>query len=113
MLDWEENRDVTHLKVPRWYPTVVTLPSGEILMIGGATENNDNIEQPNAEYIPPRAANPTNIPLLAGKGSSSQYPNCAVMPSGSLFVMAAQSSQLLSLSTLAPIKTLPNVADGL
>lgn len=84
----------------RWYPTVTTLPSGEVLVHGGRRERN-----PKKPVLMPEVYHPKNgFRRLTGAESSEVYgggkwwyPRSWVAPNGNVFIVARGSKALWSL----------------
>ncbi|KAI8853436.1 hypothetical protein BC829DRAFT_373407 [Chytridium lagenaria] len=89
----------------RWYPSVVTLPEGRLLIIGGTTVAVAFTSPPNntgtMEIIPPvrNYARPDDalIPLqfLWDTLPANLYPTSTVLPSGRIFITASDRATLL------------------
>ena len=76
----------------RWYPTLVTLPSGELFAYGGHPRNDDSRHNPGRPerynalsnswvLLPPTAG--------AGTGAPDLYPRLFVLPNGKVFCASA------------------------
>ncbi|KAF9109396.1 hypothetical protein BGX27_007672 [Mortierella sp. AM989] len=112
--DWQQNFDV-HLQAKRWYPTVESLASGELFILGGsnhaASVNNDHINVPNFELFPPLPGNQKTIdfPFLIETLPNNLYPIVHLLPDKNLFILASTKAIILSTSTWKIIKRLPDI----
>ncbi|KAG0091600.1 hypothetical protein BGZ92_000270 [Podila epicladia] len=112
--DWKQDFDV-HLQEKRWYPTVESLASGDLFIIGGsnhaASINNDHINVPNFELFPPLPGPKKTIdfPFLVETLPSNLYPIVHLLPDKNLFILASTKAVILSTSTWKIIKRLPDI----
>jgi hypothetical protein len=69
----------TPMRRGRWYPTLTTLPSGDVLIISGFDERGAIVEEP-------EVWSPTGLRGLSGaRGNLPNYPRTFVAPNGKLF----------------------------
>ncbi|ORZ06314.1 glyoxal oxidase N-terminus-domain-containing protein [Lobosporangium transversale] len=112
--DWQQDLDV-HLKEKRWYPTVETLATGELFILGGsnhaASINNDHINVPNFELFPPLPGPQKTIdfPFLIETLPNNLYPIVHLLPDKNLFILASTKAIIFSTSTWKIIKRLPDI----
>ncbi|KAF8936845.1 hypothetical protein BGZ58_003613 [Dissophora ornata] len=112
--DWQQNFDV-HLQEKRWYPTVESLASGDLFIIGGsnhaASINNGHINVPNFELFPPLPGPRKTIdfPFLVETLPNNLYPIVHLLPDKNLFILASTKAVILSTSTWKIIKRLPDI----
>ncbi|KAG0052988.1 hypothetical protein BGZ83_001806 [Gryganskiella cystojenkinii] len=112
--DWKQDFDV-HLQEKRWYPTVESLATGELFIIGGsnhaASINNDHINVPNFELFPPLPGNQKTIdfPFLVETLPNNLYPIVHLLPDKNLFILASTKAIILSTATWKIIKRLPDI----
>ncbi|MBW3604437.1 MAG: DUF1929 domain-containing protein [Actinobacteria bacterium] len=86
----------------RWYPTVTTLPSGEILLHGGRLQRS-----PSTPVLLPEVYHPTNGWRQLTNAESSDvygsgrwwYPRSWVRPDGNVFILSKGSQAMWSLDT--------------
>jgi len=87
---------------PRWYPTVTTLPSGEILVHGGREDRS-----PATPVLLPEVYHPTNGWRRLTSAASSAvygggrwwYPRSWVAPNGDVFIVTKGRQEMWSLDT--------------
>ncbi|KAI0682729.1 copper radical oxidase [Cytidiella melzeri] len=106
---WYDNPNVTHLQVPRWYPSAIPLGDGTIAVIGGFVaggyiNRNWPIEtdpvyqggasQPTYEFYPSRGPVSAPMNFLVEAGGLNSYPHTELLASG-LVVMQANVSTIL------------------
>ncbi|KAF9208117.1 hypothetical protein BGZ49_009741 [Haplosporangium sp. Z 27] len=112
--DWQQNFDV-HLQEKRWYPTVESLASGDLFILGGsnhaASINNDHINVPNFELFPPLPGPRKTIdfPFLVETLPNNLYPIVHLLPDKNLFILASTKAIILSTSTWKIVKRLPDI----
>ncbi|KAG0254641.1 hypothetical protein BG011_005611 [Mortierella polycephala] len=112
--DWKQDFNV-HLQEKRWYPTVESLASGDLFIIGGsnhaASVNNDHINVPNFELFPPLPGPQKTIdfPFLVETLPNNLYPMVHLLPDKNLFILASTKAIILSTSTWKIIKRLPDI----
>ncbi|THH11527.1 hypothetical protein EW145_g572 [Phellinidium pouzarii] len=128
--DWEENPNELELQVPfivlrfkdeiltispftqngRWYPGVMMMANGTILVVGG--ENGSNGPPvPTLEILPtPEGGNTTLfMDWLQRTDPNNLYPFLFVLPSGGILVIYYNEARILDEVTFDTIKMLPNV----
>ncbi|KAI9343747.1 glyoxal oxidase N-terminus-domain-containing protein [Zopfochytrium polystomum] len=106
--DWEENFNVLHLQLQRWYPSTLQLVNGSIAVFGGEIGSNDR-NQPNVEVLPYTGTAPVDLPILRRTDPNNLYPHVFTLPSGSIFIAAYNQAELLDPATFATVKTLPTI----
>ncbi|KAJ3116629.1 hypothetical protein HDU96_009184 [Phlyctochytrium bullatum] len=110
--DWidDPSNPRIQLNSKRWYPSVVMLPEGRMLLIGGTIVAVAFTSPPNntgtLEFLPPLRTNYTDpsqglIPLqfLWDTLPANLYPTTAVLPSGRLFIHASDRATLMDPAT--------------
>jgi hypothetical protein len=91
----------TALIDPRWYPSVITLPDGRLLVLGGSNIgvqfNSDWCNTATYEFLPRTSDVKTSTPLQFMWDSlpANLYPITFVLPSGRVFVFAGNKATLL------------------
>ncbi|RGB32132.1 Copper radical oxidase [Rhizophagus diaphanus] len=116
--DWLELEGIVPSN--RWYPTMVTLPNGNVLIIGGSTAatgvNRADIDNPTYTIFPPPNGGPlTDIafPFLSSLLPYNLYPMVHVIPNyegkTQLFVFANQNGIAYDLDTGKTIATYPKI----
>jgi hypothetical protein len=88
------------MKADRWYPTVVTLASGQIMVVGGSnggvTFNSPQNNSASLEILPKSSSAPMQpLQFLWDTLPNNLYPLTYVLPSGRIFVFAGDRSTLL------------------
>ena len=88
--DWSET--MNYLFVKRWYTTAQILPTGNIILVGGAFQNS-------YEFYPRSTTKPVTLPLLQKKSNengtwNNWYPFVHLLPDGNLFIYANVYSQV-------------------
>jgi hypothetical protein len=106
--DWEEDVNALKLQDGRWYPTAMIMANGSILVVGGE-EGSNGAAVPTLEILPSTGTKPLYMDWLARTDPNNLYPFLAVLPSGGIFVAYWNEARILSASTFATIKTLPNI----
>lgn len=115
---WTRMQDMSS---QRWYPTVVTLSTGDNIIVGGMTKNLDmgllmgQVENnPTFQYYPPRSAAdaigpPQYLDLLQWAYPYNLYPIVFQLPSGNVFVFASNKSCVINTSTNAILTNIPDL----
>lgn len=106
--DWEENVDVLRLQDGRWYPSIMTMTNGSILVVGGEDGSNGP-PVPTVEILPYTGTPPIFMDWLQSSDPNNLYPFLFVLPSGGIFVSYWNEARILDEVTLETIKTLPNM----
>ncbi|KAJ9092947.1 hypothetical protein QFC19_008545 [Naganishia cerealis] len=108
--DWEENYNEVHLQDGRWYPGVMLMANGSILVVGGERGSND-VAVPTLEVLPTPSGGRTALYMdwLARTDPNNLYPYLYVLPGGGIFVQYYNEARILDEGTFNTIKTLPNV----
>jgi hypothetical protein len=111
--DWEENYQEVHLQDGRWYPGVMLMANGSILVVGGERGSND-IAVPTLEILPRPAGGATTLYMdwLARTDPNNLYPYLYVLPGGGIFVQYYNEARILDEVTFETVKVLPNVPGG-
>ena len=80
--DWQENVDALRLQQGRWYPSVMIMANGSILVVGGEVGSNA-AAVPNLEILP-MVGRFLPMEWLARTDPNNLYPFLFVLPSASL-----------------------------
>lgn len=89
----------------RWYPTVLTLQSGTVMIIGGNTRNLDfdflTVEEnnPTIEYWPAKPSGPFESPLLRWAFPHMMYPIAFQAPSGKVMLFVSNRTDIIDPTT--------------
>ena len=107
--DWEENVDEVALQTGRWYPSIMMMVNGSILVVGG--ENGSNgAPVPNLEVLPkPAGGGLVYCDWLQRTDPNNLYPFLAVLPSGGIFTAYYNEARILDENTFETVRTLPNI----
>lgn len=106
-MDWEEDVTVLKLQAGRWYPSVMIMANGSVMVIGGEVGSN-GAAVPSIEVLPYTGTKPLYMDWLDRTDPNNLYPFVAVLPSGGIFVAYWNEARILDESTFGTIKTLPN-----
>ena len=83
-------RTTDHMQYPRWYPSVIALPTGEMLVLGGR-EDRDGTPAQTPEVFTPNVGWRTlwhaTSDAAFGGGGEWFYPRAFVAPNGRVFVL--------------------------
>lgn len=97
---------MAEMSTERWYPTVLTLPDGSAMVIGGQTKNIDfeNLRptdnNPTYEYNPPKPGPwPKQLDILQWAYPHNLYAPSFVLPSGGVFVVVSNKSIIINPKT--------------
>ncbi|KAJ3412606.1 hypothetical protein HDV05_000474 [Chytridiales sp. JEL 0842] len=102
--DWwdDPNEPLLSLNDERWYPTALTLPEGRLIAIGGSVGGVQFTYPSNNsatfEFLPPlnpSSRSSTPLQFLWDTLPGNLYPFVAVLPSGRLFITAADRATLM------------------
>ncbi|KAJ3100067.1 hypothetical protein HDU97_002503 [Phlyctochytrium planicorne] len=100
--DWLDipNADKVSLLEERWYPTVLSLPDGRVIIIGGTNQgvqfnSNASFNVPSVEFLPKPSDTSPILPFLRDTLPVNLYGVSAVMPSGHIFLFLSNRSTLL------------------
>ncbi|KAF2876886.1 hypothetical protein BDV95DRAFT_673780 [Massariosphaeria phaeospora] len=105
--DWQENYNEIALQSGRWYPSVMIMANGSVLVVGGEEGSNGD-PVPSLEILP--AVGPTvYCDWLKRTDPNNLYPYLAVLPSGGIFVAYYNEAIILDETTFAITKQLPNM----
>lgn len=105
--DWQEDVHALSLQAGRWYPSVMLMTNGSIMVIGGQTGSNA-AAVPSIEILPYTGTAPLYLDWLDRTDPNNLYPYVCVLPSGGIFVGYWNEARILDEVTFATIKTLPN-----
>lgn len=87
--DWEENVDVLSLQIGRWYPGMVEMANGSILVVGGEDGSNGP-PVPSLEILPrPVGGYLKDLPYLERTDPLNLYPFLAYVPFSRQFCVRA------------------------
>jgi Glyoxal oxidase N-terminus len=100
------------MQTKRWYPSVVTIASGEAIIVSGSLqnlnfENLDNTNNPTYEYYPARNALPPKVlPSLDKMFPFNLYPAVYQLAHGPVMIFTANTTDLLDTASdsLLPAK---------
>ena len=105
--DWQENVLDLSLQAGRWYPSVMIMANGSILVVGGEEGSNAKAV-PNLEILP-KVGGLVEMDWLARTDPNNLYPFLFVLPSGGIFAGYYNEARILDEVTFNTIKTLPNM----
>ncbi|KAK3341705.1 glyoxal oxidase-like protein [Lasiosphaeria hispida] len=105
--DWQENVDVLRLQAGRWYPSVMVMTNGSVMVIGGEVGSNA-AATPSIEVLPYTGTKPLYREWLDRTDPNNLYPFVAILPSGGIFVAYWNEARIISQDTFDDIKLLPN-----
>lgn len=107
--DWQENFHELSLQQGRWYPSVMVMTNGSLLVIGGEIGSND-IAVPTIEVVPkPEGGVPYFAEWLERTWPNNLYPFLAITPSGGILVCYYNEARILDPVTFETTKVLPLV----
>ncbi|KAJ7709615.1 copper radical oxidase [Mycena rosella] len=115
-----ENPDRIRMASPRWYNTVVRLPDGSAMIIGGSKKggwmNNATVNNPTIEYFPPKSIHgsnglPIDLQFLKRTLNSNLFPIAFVIPDGTVF-MAANNDAIIYDWKANTERELPPIPNG-
>ncbi len=118
--DIYENHARIRLASPRWYNTVLRLPDGSAMILGGSKKggwiNNATVNNPSAEYYPPKDINgskglPVQLQFLVDSLNSNLFPIAFVLPDGSIFIAANNLATIYSWQSNTE-RRLPAIPNG-
>lgn len=118
--DMYENHAGIRLASPRWYNTVLRLPDGSAMIIGGSKKggwiNNATVNNPTIEYYPPKDINgskglPVQTQFLIDSLNSNLFPIAFVLPDGSIFIAANNLATIYSWQSNTE-RRLPAIPNG-
>jgi hypothetical protein len=92
--DWRTNTwsPGPSLKTPRWYPTVIALPDGRLLTLGGQIDAS-RLMANLAELYDPATNKWKELPGLAESRPMGLYPRAILAPNGKVFVVRNASGR--------------------
>lgn len=114
-----ENHARIRMATPRWYSTVVRLPDGSAMIIGGSKKggwmNNATVNNPTIEYYPPKSIHgsnglPIHLPFLVDTLNSNLFPIAFVLPDGKVLMVANSDAMIYDweANTERRLPSLPN-----
>ncbi|CAI4216449.1 unnamed protein product [Parascedosporium putredinis] len=106
--DWQEDVDILKLQDGRWYPSVMTMANGSILVVGGE-EGSNGAAVPSLEVLPFTGTPPLYMDWLERTDPNNLYPYLFVLPSGGIFVSYWNEARILDEKTFETIRILPNI----
>ncbi|GAA5833635.1 hypothetical protein JCM11251_003189 [Rhodosporidiobolus azoricus] len=107
--EWTDH--VNSMPLSRWYPTVETLPTGDVIILGGelygsfVTQAYQNV--PSYEFWPSRG-DPINTTFLQETMPANLYPLTWLLSNGQIFLQAGWQSTLLDYENNVETR-LPNI----
>jgi hypothetical protein len=108
MNDWQENVEEIALQAPRWYPSVMMLANGSILIVGGVT-GSTTPPSPSIEILPVTGAKPVYLEFLDRTDPNNLYPFLAVLPSSGILIVYYNEASILDEVTFETVRYLPNL----
>jgi hypothetical protein len=120
--DWTEFQGI--LPSNRWYPAMLTLPNGNVMVVGGSTagtgKNKPEINNPSyLIYPPPNGGNLVDVPLdfLTATLPFNLYPMVHIIPNFEgktlLFMFANQMGISYDLDSGKTVTNYPNIPVGI
>jgi hypothetical protein len=107
--DWQENVNEVSLQTARWYPSLLLLSNGSILVIGGEIGSN-SAPSPSLEILPnPPGGQLKFLDFLERTDPNNLYPFLAILPSGNIVILYYNEARILEPVNFNTIKTLPNL----
>lgn len=116
--DWQQNAATMNLQVPRWYPSALLLPNGQLAIIGGSPDFTPMTNQPSVEFLPNSNGAPVTLQMLVNTIGNNLYPHAYVIPAdanqatATAWVFGASSSSLYNLANFNLISNLPDAPGG-
>lgn len=83
--DWQENVNELSLQQGRWYPGIVQMANGSILVVGGEQGSN-GAPVPTMEIVPSTGTPPLYCDYLEETDPNNLYPFLTVLPGGGIFI---------------------------
>lgn len=107
--DWQENVNEVTLQTARWYPSLLLLSNGSILVIGGEVGSN-SAPSPSLEILPnPPGGQLKYLDFLYRTDPNNLYPFLAILPSGNIVILYYNEARILEPVNFNTIKNLPNM----
>jgi hypothetical protein len=108
--NWYE--DTYAMPINRWYPSLETLPDGDMIVIGGEmwggfVTSDPQYNVPTYEFWPERGE-PVNCTFLVDTMPANLYPLTWLLPNGLIFMQANWQTTLLNYTTAEETR-LPNI----
>ena len=106
--DWEEDVNAISLQRGRWYPGVMIMANGSILVVGGQVGSN-GAPVPDLEVLPKSEGGPTFLYMdwLERTDPNNLYPYLWVLPHGDILVVYYNEARILDEVTFATKRELP------
>ncbi|OCL02176.1 copper radical oxidase [Glonium stellatum] len=105
--DWEENVNELSLQAGRWYPSVMVMANGSLLVVDGE-EGSNGAPVPSLKILP--KVGPTIFcDYLDRTNPYNLYPFLAVLPSGGVLITYYNEARILDEVTLETTRTLSNI----
>ena len=98
-MDWEEDVTVLKLQAGRWYPSVMIMANGSVMVVGGEVGLN-GAAVPSIEVLPYTGTQPLYMDWLDRTDPNNLYPFVAVLLSGGIFVAYWNEARILDERTL-------------
>ena len=105
--DWQENVSELSLQVGRWYPSVMVMANGSLLVVGGE-EGSNGAPVPSLEILP-KTGPVLYCDYLNRTDPYNLYPFLSVLPSGGVLILYYNEARILDEVTLETSRTLPNI----
>jgi len=119
--DWVELEGI--MPSNRWYPAMVTLPNGNVMIVGGSTrgtgKNKPELNNPTYAIYPPPTGKLVDVPLdfLTATLPFNLYPIVHIIPNAEgktlLFMFANQMGISYDLDSGTTITSYPNIPGGI
>ncbi|KAL1921398.1 uncharacterized protein VTP21DRAFT_11114 [Calcarisporiella thermophila] len=110
-----ENPGGIHMSSNRWYPAMLTLPDGRVMVAGGSTKGQGAVaaqyNNPTYEIFPRKEGEALNyeMPILRTTIPNNLYPQIYVLPTGNLFVLSNRDAVIYDYIRHRTVKQLPKV----
>ncbi|KAF8211931.1 copper radical oxidase [Mycena galopus ATCC 62051] len=109
-----ENPSRIRMASSRWYNTVIRMPDGSAMMIGGSKKggwiNNATVNNPTVEYFPSKGM-PVNLAFLVDTLNSNLFPIAFVLPDGTVFMAANNDAMIYNWKDNSE-RRLPSIPNG-
>lgn len=108
--DWEEDVDTISLQRGRWYPGVMIMANGSVLVVGGEDGSN-GAPVPDLEILPKPEGGPTYLYMdwLERTDPNNLYPYLWVLPHGDILAIYYNEARILDEVTFETKRVLPNL----
>ncbi|KAL1918065.1 uncharacterized protein VTP21DRAFT_3331 [Calcarisporiella thermophila] len=110
-----ENPGGVHMSSNRWYPAMLTLPDGRVMVAGGSTKGQGAVaaqyNNPTYEFFPRKEGEAPNyeMPILRTTIPNNLYPQIYVLPDGNLFVLSNKDAVIYDYLQHRTVRELPQV----